>query len=371
MLKGISNLVVTILILMIVATLVGLFYIFSTTLFSSIFETGTKLANQTGTQLSDCLIKETLSFRSCQLVVRNCGKTNQSNLVMYIDSESVSSLPSLSNGNLWIINLTDYGGIPKGDHNILVTSDRFSLKIPFKIETGGDGRGNYAPDGFNFSVASQTTSPQGLVFNGTHFWIIGASIPLMVYRYRLDGVYDNNFSVFSTSQGLTSNFTYFWIHKAISDVFRFRYSPTYDNYTYDGWFFSAISQAGTVVDLSTNGTHFWILDQFTQRVYRYNSTGNYDNWNFSVSEVSSPTGLFFNGTYFWVSGWSNRVYRYAYNQTYDNYSYDGWNFPAGTGNTNIPSAISFDGIYFWILGWDLLGNNDRIYRYVRNTCAQP
>jgi hypothetical protein len=103
---------------------------------------------------------------------------------------------------------------------------------------------------------------------------------------------------------------------------------------YDGWNFFVGGQDGTPRDLFFDGTHFWIPGWETDRVYRYNDDGVYDDYFFPVNE-GFPSGITSNRTYIWVVGWSNaEVQRYAQNtpaqSPYLDICADGdteWSFP--------------------------------------------
>jgi hypothetical protein len=211
-------------------------------------------------------------------------------------------------------------------------------------------------DNWNFSTSSQDSSPRGVTFNGTYFWVVGLN-NAKVYRYLANGTYDNwNFSTSSQDafpHGITFNGTYFWVVGGETrKVYRYLANGTYDN-----WNFSTSSQTSEAYGVTLNDTYFWVTGgsgSSYANVYRYLANGTYDNWYFNIyTEDSSPRGVTFNGTYFWVVGSSGAVYRYLANGTYDN-----WYFSTGYQDSS-PYDITFNGTYFWVVGL----NTDKVYRY--------
>ncbi len=131
---------------------------------------------------------------------------------------------------------------------------------------------------------------------------------------------------------------------------------------YDNWNFSVSSEGTGPTGVYFNGTHFWVVDTVNDRVYRYLENGTYDNWNFDVSvQDDAPTDVFYNGTHFWVVGnTNNRVYRYTFDGTYDN-----WNFDTSTQATS-PRGVYFNGTYFWVVNVGIAGNGRAVSRYLED-----
>ena len=123
--------------------------------------------------------------------------------------------------------------------------------------------------GTRFSVGSQETIPQGITWDGTHFWVVG-SYTDAVYKYTSAGVYT-------------------------------------------GTSFSVGSQEGNPLDITWDGTHFWVVGNSTDTVYKYTSAGFYTGTSFSVaSQENNPQGITWDGTHFWVVGYTtDTVYKYG------------------------------------------------------------
>jgi hypothetical protein len=79
--------------------------------------------------------------------------------------------------------------------------------------------------GTSFSVGSQDTAPQGITWDGTHFWVIGYGTDA-VYKYTSAGVYT-------------------------------------------GTSFSVASQETFPSGITWDGTHFWVVGDATDKVYKY------------------------------------------------------------------------------------------------------
>lgn len=129
--------------------------------------------------------------------------------------------------------------------------------------------------GLAFSVRGRTDLPQGLVFDGLHFWV-GEAGPYhrCIHRYDAGGSYDG------------------W-SKELTEL------PP------DTWINGLDSRGGYwYVQVSGPGGN-WI--------YRYDEEWNFDNWNLNISNQDSVMeGVAFNGTHFWTIGNDNDlVYRYS------------------------------------------------------------
>jgi hypothetical protein len=74
-------------------------------------------------------------------------------------------------------------------------------------------------------VGSQDTTPQGITWDGTHFWVVGVTTDA-VYKYTSAGVYT-------------------------------------------GTSFSVASQETFPSGITWDGTHFWVVGDATDKVYKY------------------------------------------------------------------------------------------------------
>jgi len=183
---------------------------------------------------------------------------------------------------------------------------QYSLSTAFDLSTA-------SYDSVSFSVSSQETSPNGLIFNndGTKMYICGGS-SLSVHQYTLSTAFD-----ISTA-------------------------------SYDSVSFSFASQDGGVYGMSFNndGTKLYMAGNLTDTIYQYTlstaydiSTASYDDVSFSVSSQETlPFDLVFNndGTKMYVLGaGTDTIYQYSTGSTVTTGSFD-----LSTGNyfTDTPSA---------------------------------
>ena len=93
------------------------------------------------------------------------------------------------------------------------------------LSTYPDAHVNVQHLGTSFSVASQESNPSGIVWNGTHFWVVGITTDA-VYKYTSAGVYT-------------------------------------------GTSFSVGGQDTTPEDITWDGTNFRVLGRSTDTVYSY------------------------------------------------------------------------------------------------------
>ena len=124
---------------------------------------------------------------------------------------------------------------------------------------------------------------------------------------------------------------------------------------YSGTSFSVASQATAIREVVWDGTHLWVLDDNTDRVYKYNASGVYQNVNFYIgAEDIDPTGLTWDGTSFWVIGAiSDRFYKYNASGVYQ-----GSSISVAAQDTT-PRGISWDGSAFWVSG----DSSNAAYKY--------
>src|SRR3989344_3321688 len=207
--------------------------------------------------------------------------------------------------------------------------------------------------GFNFSIADQETSPQGLAFNGNRFYTIGDS-SIRVYEYNLTGSYTGfNFSIAAqdtSPRGIAFNGSNFYIVGGTS-VTVYEYNLT-GNYT--GFSFSVTAQEGSPRGIAFNGTNFYVVGDSNFTVYEYNLTGSYTGFNFSVAyQNTAPRGIAFNGTYFYVISASGIVYEYNLTG-----NYTGFNFSVAAQDA-FAQGLAFNGTNFYVVGDD----TDRVYGY--------
>lgn len=129
-------------------------------------------------------------------------------------------------------------------------------------------------------------------------------------------------------------------------------------WTYSGVHFNIGTEVIDPVEITWDGTHFWVLD-YGGEVYQYTSAGVYTGVHFAVQDYSA--GITWDGTYFWIVA---DVIGYIYVRVYQYTSagvYTGVYFDVGT-EVSSPRGITWDGTYFWVIGRD----TDEIYKYYSN-----
>ena len=173
--------------------------------------------------------------------------------------------------------------------------------------------------GVTFNVTSQDTSPTGIAWDGTYFWVVGLT-NYRVYKYNSAGVYQNvSFYVGSQTGsplGITWDGTHLWLIGG-TNVWKYNSSGTYQNVS-----FSTSSQ-GYMQDITWDGTHFWAVAYSGDAVYKYTASGTYTGVSFSVAgQETEPLGIEWDGTHFWVGGnITDRVYKYNASGVYQNQSF--------------------------------------------------
>jgi DNA-binding beta-propeller fold protein YncE len=226
------------------------------------------------------------------------------------------------------------------------TSDsvyQYSLSTAFDLNTA-------SYDSVSFSVASQGTTPTSIIFNndGTKMFMSGSSTD-SVYQYTLSTAFDLStasydsvsFSVVSqdtSPQGIVFNndgTKMYMVGQDIDSVHQYSLSTAFDLSTasYDSVSFSVASQEGaaTAITFNNDGTKMYVVGAGSDSVYQYTlstafdlSTTSYDSVSLSVaSQDTGPRGIAFNnaGTKMYVVGSTNdSIYQYStasYTQTLD------------------------------------------------------
>jgi sugar lactone lactonase YvrE len=248
----------------------------------------------------------------------------------------------------------------------------------------------------SFSVGTQETEPRGLFFksDGTTFYIVGLTNDT-VYQYSCATAWDVSTASYATksfsvaTQDTTPNGlvfkpdgTKFYILGTANDtIYQYSCATAWEmnaTSTYDSKSFNVNAQDTNPADVQfkDDGTKFYILGDTNNTVYQYScatswdvSTASYDTKSFSVaSQETNPNGLFFksDGTKFYIVGGINRtVYQYSCATAWDisTGSYDTKSFSVASQETN-PNGLFFksDGTKFYIVG----STNNTIYQY---SCA--
>jgi 6-phosphogluconolactonase (cycloisomerase 2 family) len=251
----------------------------------------------------------------------------------------------------------------------------------------------------SFSVTSQETDPRAIEFNsdGTKMFVVGQASDT-VFQYSLSTAYDIStasydsvsFSVSSqesSAQGLVfkPDGTKMYIIGEIADaVFQYSLSTAFDLSTasYDSVSFSVSSQdtGPKAVNFNDDGTIMYVVGN-NDSVFQYTlttaydiSTASYASKSFSVtSQDTFPCGIKFNsdGTTMFILGGSNSsVFQYTLSTGFDvsTASYASIEFSTASQEAT-PRGITFnsDGTKLYIVG----NNNDTVYQYTTAGTSYP
>ena len=169
---------------------------------------------------------------------------------------------------------------------------------------------------------------------------------------KVDGnvTYDSKFDVEYSGHYITYANGYFWILDDSTDsVYKYNPDGSYTNIK-----FGIADHIGSPAGITYANGYFWILDDSTDSVYKYHPDGSYTNHSegFSVSgQVGMPVGITYANGYFWiVDRLNSSVYKYHPNGSYSNYNF----------TVRISSGITYVNGYFWLV------SGSRIYRYHPN-----
>ncbi|MFZ3077409.1 MAG: LamG domain-containing protein [Candidatus Aenigmatarchaeota archaeon] len=121
--KAISAVIATVMLLMITVSLVGVFYVFSSTMASQTTSSGSEQASQLTAQLSMCMQVDNIIGN--QITLRNCGKgviENKSLVVMIDDVALDASTNTIMEGNSSVVNVSGLWQVPFGKHSLKITN---------------------------------------------------------------------------------------------------------------------------------------------------------------------------------------------------------------------------------------------------------
>jgi len=123
---------------------------------------------------------------------------------------------------------------------------------------------------------------------------------------------------------------------------------------YTGTSFSIDNPDSSTRGITWDGTHFWVMGSFTQRVYQYTAAGVYTGTSFNTGfQVVGGMDITWDGTYFWIVDIEHDVYKYAADGTYTLTYFN------VTAQDSTPRGITWDGNNFWIVGQQ----NERAFQY--------
>ncbi len=199
--------------------------------------------------------------------------------------------------------------------------------------------------GIYFDISVEITSPQGICWDGTYFWILDYTAK-RVYKYNSAGVYQSiNFDISgedSEPSGIIWDGTYFWtVGAGNRKVYKYSAAGVYES-----TFFFVGSECTAPIGLAWDGTYFWVIGLTNIRVYKYTSVGVYTGVSFDVSnEDGFVTDIAWDGTYLWVLGdGNNTAFKYTIEGVYTNIYIDyGSEETGAVGITNV-------GSFLWIVG---------------------
>ena len=168
-------------------------------------------------------------------------------------------------------------------------------------------RTNYGSGNFNMTVSQ-------ICENKTDIHLLNnTSLEFTLQRaFNYDGT---SFNTQINARGLAFVNSYFWVAiwaQGVNDVYQYDSQGNLLN--------SFTSGLGDLRDIASNGTYLWLLDAATETVRRYLTTGVPDGWSFSISQVTNPYAVDFDGEYFWVLG-SSSVYKYDSSGSYTGFSF--------------------------------------------------
>ncbi|MFZ3077775.1 MAG: LamG domain-containing protein, partial [Candidatus Aenigmatarchaeota archaeon] len=123
MTKAISAVISTVMLLMITVSLIGVFYVFSSTLTAQTTSSGGQQASQLTAQLSMCMQVDNIIGN--QIVLRNCGKgliENKSLVVMMDDIALGANTQTIQEGNSSIVDISGLWNVPFGKHSLKISN---------------------------------------------------------------------------------------------------------------------------------------------------------------------------------------------------------------------------------------------------------
>jgi 6-phosphogluconolactonase (cycloisomerase 2 family) len=247
-------------------------------------------------------------------------------------------------------------------------------------------------DSVSFSVAAQTTSPQGMSFGdgGTKLYVIeNVASNDSVYQYTLTTAYDISTASYASKSFdvSTQDATPFEVRfkpdgtkmyivgNTADKVSQYTLSTAWDVSTasYDSVDFVQQDSAPTGLEFSSDGTKMYTIGTGADTVYQYTlttawdlSTAGYSSDFFSIaSQDSTPSGVTFNsnGTKMYVSGQNtDTVYEYDLGTAWDvnTASYNSVSFSVNAQETAVRSVLfNSDDSKMYVTG----AGTDTIYQY--------
>ena len=136
-----------------------------------------------------------------------------------------------------------------------------------------------------------------------------------------------------------------YLKGGVTDSDTATYPDASTNVAYSGVSFSLSAQTTNARGITWNGSHFFVVAQTANKVYKYTSAGVYTGTSYALSISNLPTGITWDGTYFWVvTTGDNKVYKYN-----ASFVYQSIEFNIATRTTD-PAGITHDGTHLWVMG---------------------
>lgn len=386
--KAISSVVAAVLIATISITLVGTTYFFS----QGVLKGTTAEAF------------EVIDVFSNKIIVRNIGTQKINNFTVLVDGKAINAKieQPVEPGNIGtvVLNLTD---VPAGRHELVIMSKNMSQRWTWEFQYVSETTATTPETTTTFSEATATGKTEGggkLITIQTGLgklladWVVNSQVnsstctegsPCVYPQYQIitanatvkcsnpsstcgsmkSGIRYNDTGNVMKLIDKTKGATPMYVLEGGDDY--------YDKYIYSWWNFS-VNQTAPILKQPTgiayNGTYFWVTNYTPPKVFRYNKTGDYDvSWSLDCS--SWYTGLYgidVNDTHIFVIGVNTNNNNYNVS-TYDmagNYK-TGFNvYGSGPGQTLSPQSVVYNGTYFWVLSSSVQNSDKWVYRYTSN-----
>ena len=132
------------------------------------------------------------------------------------------------------------------------------------------------------------------------------------------------------------------------------YPDAYNRFKYLIENFSVRSEDTGPIDIAWDGTYFWVIGFTT--AYKYNASGVYEGVSFTRESGKPPnmSGITFDGTSLWVVGTAHdKAYKYSVSGAYEGVSFD-------VSQDSRNSGITWDGTNLWVIGY--IG--DKVYKHI-------
>jgi len=141
-----------------------------------------------------------------------------------------------------------------------------------------------------------------------------------------------------------------WLKGGVTETDTTTYPNATASLAYSGTSFSTATQVGSPFGITWDGTYFWVLDGANDAVFKYSASGVYQNVSWSVaSQGTSPTDIVWDGSFFWVINNAaspyKRVSKYNAAGVYQNVF---WEYNAVT--TMDGEGLAWDGTFFYVIG---------------------